>query len=224
MIGDLHTVDDVRQLMRTAEFRIDRAGALVNRLPFTAENVKLVEEWDTFVDVRWKKAHDAVLASIVALKLQNPLVVEPLLPAEKEFQAILKAITATPGRTQTGDLSDLINRLQAASGEKLDETGAPPANFDPDLPIFLKADAAIKQGEAASAALAASLPSPNFSLTPKFSVPWWGWLLGIGVVGGVGYSVVKTGQQVNEKAQRDRKNLEEYAGGLTRKALPGYKG
>lgn len=219
-VAGQHTVDEVRQLMRTAEFRMDRAQALINRLPFSQNNVNLVKEWDNFVDVRWKNAHDAVLASILGLKLQNPLVTEVLLPAEKEFQAILKAITATPGQVRMGDLSDLINRLETASGQKLDESGAPPPpNFDPDLDAFNRADAAIKQGEAAAKALQASLPSANLNITAK--VPWWAWAFGAAVVGGVGYSVYQTGKQVNEKVKRDTKYINEN---FTSKALPGYKG
>lgn len=223
MIAGQHGIDDVRQLMRTAEFRMDRAQALINRLPFSSENVALVKEWDDFVDVRWKNAHDRVLANLVTLRLDQPLVVESLLPAEAEFQIILKAINTVPGKTQTGDLTDLINRLQAASGVQLDETGHPlPPDFDPDLEVFQRADAATKQGEAAVKALEASLPGvglPSINVAAK--VPWWAWAFGAAVVGGVGYSVYKTGTQVTEKARRDTRYIHEN---MTSKVLPGYKG
>ncbi len=214
-----HGVDEVRQLMRTAEFRMERAKALINRLEFNKANVALVEEWDNFVDVRWKKAHDAVLSSLITLRLDNPGAAEAFIPAEKEFQIISKAMNATAGLIAPGDLTDLIRRLEAASGMTLDESNHPlPGDFDPDLEAFNKADTAIRGGEAAIKKLEDSLPTTSSVLS---RVPLWGWALGVAVVGAAGYSVVKTGQQVNAKAKRDTDYLNRT---FTSKALPDYKG
>jgi hypothetical protein len=222
VILDQHTVDDVRQLMRTVEFRIDRSRDLVNHLPFTRENVALVDEWNTFVDERWKKGHDDAITTMIALKVANPLVNETILPAESTFKSLMRILFAKgEGTVSPGDLSDIINRLETASGLKLDEKGAPPANFDPDLGAFLAADAAIKKGEAAEKALVASLPSVPTTGSVLGSIPWWGWAIAAAVVGGVGYSVYQTGRQVKEKAERDTAYIHEN---MTGKFLPGYKG
>jgi hypothetical protein len=214
-----HGVDEVRHLMRTAEFRMERAKALINRLEFSKANVALVKEWDSFVDDRWKQAHDSVLSSLITLRLDNPGAAEAFIPAEREFQIISKAINVTPGFIAPGDLTDLIRRLEQASGTSLDEAGHPlPDDFDPDLETFKRADVAIRGGEAAVKKLADSLPNTGSLLS---RVPWWGWAIGVGAVGAAGYSVVKTGQQVNAKAKRDTDYIHET---FTSKVLPGYKG
>ncbi len=218
-----HGVDEVRHLMRTAEFRMQRAQALIARLEFTKANVALVQDWNDFVDVRWKKAHDSVLSSLVTLRLDNPGAAEAFIPAEKEFQIISRAINKTPGLISPGDLTDLIRRLEEASGMSLDESNHPlPDSFDPDLETFKKADTAIRGGEAAVKKLEESLPtSGNVASGVLSRVPWWGWGLAVGVVGAAGYSVVKTGQQINAKAKRDTDYIHQN---FTSKVLPGYKG
>ncbi len=217
-----HTIDETRQLIRTVEFRIDRTTqTLLTHLEFNAENVALVNDWNAFVDERWKAAHDKAIASMLNSKILNPLVSESIMPAEKEFQIISTAINAKPGVISPGDLSDLINRLEKASGLTLDETGHPmPPDFDPDLGAFQRADAAIKAGEGAAKAFEASLPgigTPSIGL----NLPWYGYAIGAAIAGAVGYSVYKTSVQVKEKAERDTKYINEN---LTSKALPGYKG
>lgn len=215
-----HTVDETRQLMRTAEFRMTRANDLVNQMPFTPENVQLVKDWNQFTDVRWRNAHDQVIDSIIGLKFANPLISESLLPAEKQFNLILSALNKQQGLVQPGDLSDLISRLEKASGKTLDESNHPlPPDFDPDLAAYQKADATIKDGEAAAAALRKKLEDE--SNKAKSAIPWWVWGIGGAVVIGAGYSIVKTGQQVSEKAKRDTAYIHEN---MTSKFLPGYKG
>ncbi len=223
MILGQHTVDDVRQLMRTVEFRIERSRELVNRLPFSQENVDLVGEWNAFVDERWKKTHDLILAAILSKKLINPLVDEKILPAEREFKQVMTTLFRKgEGIVSPGDLSDIIQRLEKASGQKLDEAGHPPANFDPDLGAFLAADAAIKQGEGAVKLFEDSLPSArSVSRSALGLIPWWGWGIAGAVAVGAGYSVYQTGKQVKEKAVRDTQYIHEN---LTNKVLPGYKG
>lgn len=217
-----HSIAEVRFLMRTAEFRIHNAQeTLLDHLPFSQENVKLVKEWDEFVDGRWRNAHDKILSDIVKLKLVSPLVPEDLIPAEAQYQAVIKALNAQgESKVVAGDLSDLIRRLETASGIVMDESANPmPNDWDPDLAAFQQADAAIKSGEAAVSALENALPNASVSIAAR--IPWYVWGVGLAVVGGVGYSVVKTGQQVKAKADRDTKYINEN---LTSKALPGYKG
>jgi len=194
--------------------RMERAQALINRLPFSKENVALVKEWDDFVEVRWKAAHDTVLSTLVSLRLENPGAAEAFIPAEKEFQTISKALNAKAGFVAPTDLSGLISRLEAASGITLDESNHPvPSDFDPDLKAFQKADSAIRTGEGAAKELATG------SVLSR--VPWWAWGIGGLAAAGVGYSVVKTGRQVSAKAKRDTDYLNQT---FTSKALSGYKG
>jgi len=224
-----HTIDETRQLMRTIEFRIDRAQALVNRLPFTNENVKLVKEWNEFVEVRWKNAHDQALNRILLLKINNPLIREDLVPAEGEFNLVMKARNQQgEGVIVPGDLTDLVTRLEKGSGEKLDEEGAPPPpGFDPDIEAFKKADATIKSGEAAAQAAKEAADKLLNEQKDKAKggvlslIPWWVWGIGGAVTIGAGYSVYKTGTQVAEKAKRDTAYIHET---MTSKVLPGYKG
>jgi hypothetical protein len=198
---------------------MERAKSLINRLPFSKANVALVKEWDDFVDVRWKNAHDSVLSTLITLRLDNPGAAEAFIPAEKEFQIISRALNTTAGFVAPGDLSGLIGRLETASGQSLDESNHPlPPDFDPDLGAFQQADAAIKGGAAAVKKLEDALPTTGSALS---RVPWWGWAIGIGVAGAAGYSVVKTGQQVSAKAKRDTEYINQN---VTSKILPGYKG
>lgn len=147
-----HTIAETRDLMRTVEFRIERAADLVNRLPFSTDNVKLVKEWNEFVEVRWKNAHDQALNRILVLKFDNPLASESVIPAEGEFKLVMKARNQQgEGIVVPGDLSDLIHRLEVGSGQSLDEDNHPlPTGFDPDLAAFQAVDAKIKAGEKAA--------------------------------------------------------------------------
>jgi len=220
-----HTIDETRQLMRTIEFRIERAQPLVNRLPFTKENVQLVKEWNEFVEVRWKNAHDQALDRILLLKVNNPLIREDLVPAEGEFNLVMKARNQQgENKVVPGDLSDLISRLEKGSGQSLNEEGHPlPPEFDPDIEAFKKADATIKAGEAAAKAAATAVEQQKEKAKKGILslIPWWGWALGGTVVAGAGYSVIKTGIQVSEKAKRDTAYIHES---MSSKILPGYKG
>jgi hypothetical protein len=143
-----HTIDEARMIMRTAEFRMERAKTLINLMPFTKENVQLVKDWNEFVEVRWKNAHNQAQAGMLSLKLANPLVPENSMPCEKEYMLIIHAMNKQEGLIQKGDLSDLIGRLEKASGQSLDESGHPvPAGFDPDLAAYQEVDKRIKAGE-----------------------------------------------------------------------------
>ena len=143
-----HTIDETRHLIAVAQFRINRTNDLVNQLPYTAENVQLVKDWNEFVEVRWKQAHALALEGILGLKLANPLVPEHSMPAETQYMRIVNAMNKQEGLIQKGDLTDFISRFEAATDKKFDSEGQPvPEGWDPDLAAYQEVDATIKAGE-----------------------------------------------------------------------------
>jgi len=143
------TVDEVRHLMRTVEFRIEQVLKLIDRLPFSASNAQTVGDWNIWEE-RWKVARQNVLNQVLGLKLANPLVSEATLPAQAQFDAVQKAI-GTPREVIA--LSPLVQRIQLATGEKIDEENRPmPTGYDPDHAAYKQVDAQIKAGEAAAKA------------------------------------------------------------------------
>lgn len=149
------TIDEVRHQMRTVEFRIEGAEKLRDRLPFSAENAQLVKDWNTWL-ARWDAARGRVLDRLLGRKLATPLVPDSAIAASSEM-ALVESARGT--LHEPISLPSLILRLEAASGEKLAEDGAPvPEGFDPDHAAYAAVDEKIKQGEAAAQAFASSGP------------------------------------------------------------------
>ena len=220
-----HSVAEVRDLASTVEFRIRAVHALIAKKngdpnaftpghPGVAAGV--IDTWNTWLG-RWRRASDSALGLATALSLSNPLVSAANVGAEGAYKKLKCAINASCDDTHNfGDMFEAIQNVENDAEEKINERNAPqPTPGDPDLVALQKLDAAIKSGEAAA------LKAKN-AVTPKLpGVPWWVWVTGAAVVGGVGYSVVKTGQGVAEKAKRDTEYIHEK---MTSKVLPGYKG
>ena len=204
----LHTISETRQLIRTAQFRIEQTNALLPRLTDNPENNLLRLQWANFVEDRWKTAHDKAINDMFLLKQSSIIgVSEDVMPSEKAYNIILRALNVEPGRVSPGDMSDLIGKIEKAANTRIDETNKPlPGDFDPDIEVFKKADAAVKKGEAAVK-------------VPSVSLPWWGWLLGAAFVGSVGYSFYVTGKKVAMQAKQDERYLR---GKVLPKMLPGY--
>jgi hypothetical protein len=220
------TIDEVRHIMRTVEFRIQRTQPMLNKLEFNPQNLQLVKDWNVFTDERWKQAREKALEGIVKIRLANPLVLkEELLTAQDEFNTVIKGQGTLK---ETIALSPLIRRFEAATGLKIDEEGHPmPSTFDPDLEVYKAADAKIKAGEAAAKAAGKAVEDLGKGTGERVkqsllsAIPWWVWAIGGVGVAGVGYSVVTTGRKVAAKAKRDTEYLQET---FVQKALPGYKG
>lgn len=143
------TVDEVKHLMKTVEFRIEQVQKLMVGMEFSPARAHLVGDWN-FWEERWKLARENVLNQILGLKLANPLVNDATLPAQAQFDAVQKAI-GTPKEIIA--LSPLIARFQAETGQLIDEKNRPmPTGYDPDLAAYKKVDEQVKAGEAAAKA------------------------------------------------------------------------
>jgi hypothetical protein len=104
---------------------------------------------------------------------------DSLLPADSEFQAVLRALKQVDGTITKGDLQDLYSRISSA-GKAPDVSQTPqPTAPDADLRAYKAADTAVKTVEQAERAVAKSAES---ALSPKVVV--FG-LLGLGLVLGV---------------------------------------
>lgn len=147
------TVAETRHIMKLTEFRIEQVLKLMNggHLPFSAENAKLINDWNEWTD-RWTLARDKALEGLLSIKLQAPLANDDILPSQKQWDDIVTVI-GTPKDEIA--LNPLVRRFQAATGETIDETGRPmPPDYDPDLQAYRKVDAQIKAGEQAAKAAA----------------------------------------------------------------------
>lgn len=142
-----NTVDETRHLMRTVEFRIEHTQPLLNKLSFNDSNVALIKDWNTFTE-RWTSVRERVLQLLLGNKLNHVLVPEHSLPAQDEYNTIMKAI-GTPHEVIA--LSPLIGRFEVATGERLNETDKPiPEGYDPDFAAYKEVDDKIKAAEKAA--------------------------------------------------------------------------
>lgn len=143
------TIDETRHLMRTIEFRIERTEALMGRMPFAPENVVLIRDWNTWNE-RWAKTRETVLRALLARKLANPNLSDDLIVCPSEY-ALVEHTRGT--LHEPISLPSLIRRFEKATGERLDEEGAPvPTGFDPDHAAYKAVDEKIRAAEAAASA------------------------------------------------------------------------
>jgi hypothetical protein len=180
------TIEDVRHLMRTVEFRITRADEVATTITdeWKAANpdvyADLRTDWLAFKE-RWAKARKDALDNILLLNIAQPLTSASLIVDTDDWARIRKAINVGGEDTYTkGDLNDVITRIEQAAGWQIDETNHPvPDGWDPDLTIYKEVDAKIKAGEAAARAAADAAASAAKS--------HWGLVIigGAVVVGGI---------------------------------------
>lgn len=216
MILAKHTVTDVRDLTATVDFRISATEALIaSSSTVTAPTLAAWRTWR----VRWSKASKDALSSVTLISAASPLVPAEYIVAETQYKQLQCAINASCDDTHAdpGDFFNVIQGVETEAGRRIDETDHPLPASDPDQVALLALDASIKAGEAEAAKVRAAVTLPKVAGL----IPWYVWG-GIGVVAvGVGYSVVRTGQQTVAKAKRDTAYIHEN---FTSKVLPGYKG
>lgn len=77
---------------------------------------------------------------------------DSVIPAQEQYEGILRALTKTPGRYTDKDFQGLHNRLVTFLGHPIDfsEQPQPKAGTDTDLDAYRGADSAVKAVEAAA--------------------------------------------------------------------------
>src|SRR6185369_6846241 len=150
-----HTIQETEDLMKTVEFRIKAGDKVNNQITEPQIRANLDRYTDLQVDwrdfkARWATGRDRLLDKLLIMKLSTPLVSNSLLASEGEYREVKKLINVGGEDTfAKGDLTDCLNRIEALSGQQINEKDAPmPAGFDPDLAAYKKVDDAIKDGEA----------------------------------------------------------------------------
>lgn len=208
-----HSITEVRDLAATVDFRVRATDALIAKhglsLPLPA-----VRNWLDFKD-RWQQVSRPVLLSLAAQASSSRVISADRYPAEAEYQQIRCAINRSCDDTHAdpGDLFNVIAAVEAACQERIDERSHPaPTPNDPDLLAFQRLDAAIHAGESA-----VGVPPKD---KPWWSIPWWGYALGVVFVGGVGYSFYRTYKRAKATAEWGEKYL---GGTVIPKLLPGIE-
>lgn len=196
ILNGMHTIQDVEDLMKTVEFRL-QAGLKTNAqitMDRIAGNVDLYKDLQADLNafqVRWATARDDTMLKLFLRNNENLLVPQNLIAAEPEWTAIRKAINVGGGDTYVkGDLFDVLTRIETMAGQKINEKDAPkPSNFDPDLLAYKDFDAKVKAAEEqAKAAKANALGAAGQAAS---ATPWWVYA-GLGTLAfGVGYVYVK---------------------------------
>jgi hypothetical protein len=150
-----HTVSETRDLIRATEFRVNKLVQLLQRIqtqranPPTDEQLKLDDDMAKFVR-KWIDVRDTQTIIMAAAVTANPSVHPVILPAEKQFVAIVEVSTRNPNTDLR--LISLQNRVDTAAEKlglaKVDLSQTPSQNSpDADFLALKKLDAAIKSGE-----------------------------------------------------------------------------
>lgn len=138
-----HTVAEVKELMANKDYvlNVTRLGREAFTFPDQLQGLDWDKDWLIFL-ARYAAAHAAADAKIHGFLSRN---IDPtVVPAEDEWQGLLRAMKIEDGVITKGDMDDLISRL-AQAGVKLDFSKAPqPNSTDVDLEVFKSTDKATK--------------------------------------------------------------------------------
>lgn len=158
--GGKHTIADNRELIRRVQWEVDALIPMYTSI--VAPTPDLTSDWKNF-RARWEAARDSALRSMLLKTAYMFAVPESILQDEDDYLALKKAINVGGGDTYTkGDLSDVRQRIQGESGQKLDSSTMPrPDGYDPDLELYKKLDSTIKAGEDAASRAAGTVKSSH---------------------------------------------------------------
>jgi len=130
-----HTADEFFDLVNAKDSVIKTMSD--SRASFQWNDATAASDWDSDFATLRNRYDSAVLkgkATIIAETTSSvPL---SMLPVEDEYQAVLAALSKTPGSTQKGDLQDLSNRLQIAGAQQDFSAMPQPQATDLDLQTF----------------------------------------------------------------------------------------
>ncbi len=158
-IAGHHTVAELREWLEHIDYEVAQVEASFASIhaSWAAQDPTAAKEWASEWDTlrgRYRtvrlRAEIAIARAKVAIGVSDSVI-----PAEDEWQAVLHALSVTPGTVSRGDLQDLYNRLSAVSAKPvIDASKAPkPHAADADLSVLQAANATIRAGEKAAAAL-----------------------------------------------------------------------
>ncbi len=176
----LHTIAETRDLMRSLEFRINKNVQQLQRIqmqrlqPQTATQTQLDTDMGTFVK-RWVDVRDTQALIMAAAMAANPGIIPQILPAEKQFQAIVNASSVDDPRLKVIEAS--IDAEAASLGLPPTDLSGQPAQNSPDADFLAlkKLDTAIT----AAQTVAGNAAKSNTGL-----------LIGAGIVGVLGIVIV----------------------------------
>lgn len=175
-----HTVAELRELVADKDFAIQQTLALYKSSNWTQCPARADWDWDwkNFFE-RYSTARSTAKQKMFLITAANPLVGPSVMPAEEEYQLILRAITKSgTGLYVKGDLPDLQQRLQNAVRRNIDYSGRPGySTTDLDMVAYKKADGTVKVIEATGTQV-----QKNLTSGPA--------LLAFGAVGIVGAAVI----------------------------------
>lgn len=195
-----HSIAETRELAALIDFQVRAADDLIAKhqpLPTDAATASAMARWRTWRE-NWQKTRDKVLFDLRVLSFSSPLTPATLQAAETHYVKLKCAINKScdESHTDPGDMREVTTALEKALGESADLSGFR-AQFpeqsqisDPDMTAFQKLDAAVKTLDKVRE------PPPK----PWWSVPWWGYALGIVTVGGIGYSFYRVAQAQRKRA------------------------
>ncbi len=177
-----HSITECRDFAATIDFRVRATDALIAKHGLAA-SLPAVQRWQAFKD-RWSGGSRRILLSLAAQASNSRIIAADRYPAEAEYRELRRLVNKSGDDTHAdpGDMIPVIEGIEDLAQEPIDEKNHPePTAGDPDLDAFQKLDAAIRTSEG----ITGTGPKPP---KPWYSIPWWGYGLGLVFVGGVGYS------------------------------------
>jgi len=149
-----HSVAELRDWLSAIDYEIGQVGAAYAAFApaWQAQDSAAHQDWAS----DWKSLQSRYGAA--RAKAQSVLdrarfvvgVPDSMIPAEDEWQGVVRALAKTPGAIAKGDFQDLCNRIGTAQGRPVELSKIPqPTAADADLNVFKAADTAIRAGEAA---------------------------------------------------------------------------
>jgi hypothetical protein len=156
-----HTVAELRDWIEHIDEEMGRIDAVAKAtLPaWKAQDPPSAAAWaDEWKALSSRYQAARVLAEIAFAKSKIAIgVSDSVIPVEDEWQAVLHALSKTPGVVAPGDYQDLFNRLNpiaVAQAKPIDLSNLPqPKATDADLGVFQAANATIRAGEKAADAV-----------------------------------------------------------------------
>lgn len=147
----LHTVGELKELISAKDYTIGQLeqSRATHFLAWLALDNAAASDWGadyTAFTQRYKVAHDAAIDKI---KNASAAIRDSVNPAEGEYQAVLHALTTTPGSFVKGDFQDLYDRFVAGTKAVIDFSAMPQpdSSQDTDLNNFKATDTLLKKGE-----------------------------------------------------------------------------